>query len=408
MDRTSILRSLPRWSLISVGVWTALGVVLAAQLVMSSSWEWIPAARWVARDWAPWVVLTPFVLALGVLFPMEKGRWWLSVPLHLTAAACVVLLCDGAQRWLPPPHAPPMPGLASGLGVPPEGRGPRPPPPHDADMPPPRRDGPSRGPGNGRGARVLGLMGGAFSMRARLNFPLYWVLVSLAHALLFHRRAQERERRALELAASLAEARLQALRMQLQPHFLFNTLNAIATLVHENPNAADDMIASLSDFLRLTLERGDQPEQSLRDELLFIDRYLAIERIRFGERLVVHQDIDPATLDLRLPALILQPLVENAVRHGLEPRPGPGILTLAARRDGPDLVLCVADNGVGIAAEGPSREGVGLSNTRARLRELYGSGATLQPLKTAGGGTTWEVRLPASRFVASAPTTQAP
>lgn len=390
MDRASILRSLPRWSLISVGVWTALGVVLAAQLVMSSSWEWMPAARWVARDWAPWVVLTPFVLALGVLFPMEKGRWWLSVPLHLTAAAGVVLLCDGAQRWLPSPHAPPMPGLTSDPGGSPEGRGPR---------PPPRRDGPARGPSNDRGGRVLGLMGGAFSMRARLNFPLYWVLVSVAHALLFHRRAQERERRALELAASLAEARLQALRMQLQPHFLFNTLNAISTLVHENPNAADDMIASLSDFLRLTLTRGDQPEQSLREELHFIDRYLAIEHIRFGERLVVHQDIDPATLDLRLPALILQPLVENAVRHGLEPRPGPGILTLAARRDGADLVIRVADNGVGIAAEGPIREGVGLSNTRARLRELYGDRATLQPLETAGGGTTWEVRLPASRLV---------
>jgi LytS/YehU family sensor histidine kinase len=178
--------------------------------------------------------------------------------------------------------------------------------------------------------------------------------------------------------------------------------------VHENPNAADDMIASLSDFLRLTLARGDQPEQSLREELHFIDRYLAIERIRFGERLVVHQDIDPATLDLRLPALILQPLVENAMRHGLEPRPGPGILTLAARRDGPDLVLRIADNGIGMAAGGPRREGIGLSNTRARLRELYGDRATLQPLETAGGGTTWEVRLPASRLVEPSNVPQSP
>lgn len=400
MDRASILRSLPRWSLVSVGVWTALGVVLAAQLVMSSSWEWMPAARWVARDWAPWVVLTPFVLALGVLFPMEKGRWWLSVPLHLTAAVGVVLLCDGAQRWLPPPHAPPMPGLTSDPGGPPDGRGPRPPPLRDGDAPPPRRDGPARGPGNGRGGHRLGLVGGAFSLRARLNFPLYWVLVSVAHALVFHRRAQERERRALELAASLAEARLQALRMQLQPHFLFNTLHAISTLVHENPNAADDMIASLSDFLRLTLARGDQPEQSLREELHFIDRYLAIERIRFGERLSIQKDIEPGTLDLRLPALILQPLVENAVRHGIEPRPGPGVLRLAARRNGPNLVLLVADDGVGMAADGPCHEGVGLSNTRARLRELYGTDATLQRIETSGKGSTWEIRMPASRFVA--------
>ncbi|MFM8358987.1 MAG: sensor histidine kinase, partial [Verrucomicrobiota bacterium] len=250
-------------------------------------------------------------------------------------------------------------------------------------------------PGPGRGGRFPGLPGGAVSLRARLNFPLYWVLVSVAHALLFYRRAQDRERRALELAASLAEARLRALRMQLQPHFLFNTLNAIATLVHENPAAADDMIASLSDFLRLTLERGDRPEQPLRDELEFLDRYLEIERVRFGDRLQVRREIDPATLDTRVPTLLLQPLVENAVRHGLEPRRETGIITLTARRDGPGLHLAVADNGVGWSKAIPVREGVGLANTRARLHELHGAHASLALAETPGGGATVVILLPA-------------
>ncbi|MEI6341526.1 MAG: histidine kinase [Verrucomicrobiota bacterium] len=398
MDRASILRSLPRWSLISIGVWTALGLVMAAQLVMAGTWEWAPAFRWVARDWAPWVALTPLILALGVWFPFEKDRWRISLPLHVAAAIGVVMLCDEAQRWLPTPHAPPLPNTAAlpgGPGTPPSPRGPLAPRQHGPEPAPRHPDGPPRGPGPGRGGRVMGFVGGAFSMRARLNFPLYWVLVSVSQALLFYRRSQDRERRALELAASLAQARLHALRMQLQPHFLFNTLHAIATLVHENPHAADDMIASLSDFLRMTLERGDRPEQPLRDELEFIERYLSIERIRFGDRLAVRHEIDATTLGVHVPTLVLQPLVENAIRHGLEPRREPGVLTLVARREGPDLILAVSDNGVGIAAGERVREGVGLANTRARLGELYGARAALDLHETPGGGTTVTVRLPA-------------
>lgn len=402
MDRASILRRLPRWWLISIGAWTALGLIMATQLVVTGSWEWSAALQFSARDWLPWMLLTPLVLALGVLFPFEKGRWWTSLPVHLAAAVAVVVLCDWTQQLLPPPHSPP--GLAG-----PEAPGRPGPPPEGRGLGPPWLRGPDaapRGPG-GRGGRFLGFPGGAVSMRARLHFPLYWVLVSIAQALLFYRRAQERERRSLELAASLAEARLQALRMQLQPHFLFNTLNAIATLVHENPAAADDMIASLSDFLRLTLERGDRPEQPLRDELEFIDRYLEIEKIRFGDRLQVHREIDPDALEVRVPTLLLQPLVENAVRHGLEPRRETGLITVTARRDGPDLKLAIADNGVGLAGTAPAREGVGLSNTRARLRELYGSRADLHLQETPGGGTTVAVRLPATS-AAPRPSAQTP
>lgn len=391
MDRASILRRLPRWWLVSVGAWTALGLIMAAQLVVAGAWEWEPALRLVARDWLPWVILTPVILALGILFPLEKGGWWTRLPLHLAAAVAVVLLCDWTQRLLPTVHAP-ADGRPDRPGPPIDGRGLGLPGRRGPDAPPP---GPGFGPGPGRDGRFPRFPAGAVSLRARLNFPLYWVLVSVAHALLFYRRAQDRERRSLELAASLAEARLRALRMQLQPHFLFNTLNAIATLVHENPAAADDMIASLSDFLRLTLERGDRPEQPLRDELEFLDRYLEIERVRFGDRLRVRREIDPSTLDLPVPTLLLQPLVENAVRHGLEPRRETGIITLAARRDGPSLRVAVSDNGVGLSAAAPVREGVGLANTRARLHELYGPRASLALEATPGGGATVVIHLPA-------------
>src|SRR5262245_13158460 len=149
------------------------------------------------------------------------------------------------------------------------------------------------------------------------------------------RRQQEREVHASQLEARLAEARLAALRTQLQPHFLFNTLHAISTLVHEDPEAADRMISRLSDLLRLTLERSDTPEIPLREELQYVDRYLEIQRIRFPDRLTVVIDVEPAALEAAVPTLILQPLVENAVRHGIAPRSAAGRIEIrGAHADG--------------------------------------------------------------------------
>jgi LytS/YehU family sensor histidine kinase len=224
------------------------------------------------------------------------------------------------------------------------------------------------------------------------RLPIYLAIVSIAHALCFYRRAQERERRTLSLQAGLAKARLSALRMQLQPHFLFNSLNAIAELVHKDPDAADDMLVALASLLRLTLETSGEQELPLSRELEFVKRYLAIEHVRLGDRLQVAFDLAPDTPEALVPAFLLQPLVENAVRHGLEAQAEPGRLRISASRRGSDLLLTVFDSGPGLRADKPLREGIGLANTRARLDELYGAAGTLE-LRMAEGFAV-EVTIP--------------
>ena len=217
------------------------------------------------------------------------------------------------------------------------------------------------------------------------ELPIYLMIMSGAHAALFYRRSQER-------AASLARARLEALRMQLQPHFLFNTLNTIAGLVHDDPNKADAMLIALSDLLRLSLKTSRELELPLHRELEFVERYLELMHARFEERLRYHLDIAPDVNAALVPGFLLQPLVENAVHHGLEPQPAGGLVTVRAWREGETLHLSVADNGVGLSKGQPQREGIGLANTRARLHELYGKRASLS-LRDEGGLSV-EITLP--------------
>jgi signal transduction histidine kinase len=223
---------------------------------------------------------------------------------------------------------------------------------------------------------------------------VYFAIVGVAHAFSFYRRSRERELRTVELAASLAEARLQALRMQLQPHFLFNSLNTIAALMHEDPDRAEEMIEALADFLRLTLRDSQGAETSLRKEIEFVQRYLDIEKIRFGERLVCRIEIPDESLDLRVPVLLLQPLVENSVTHGIERKVGPGEILIQARLECGRLHLTVRDNGLGLPAN--PRVGVGLANIRERLRELHGEAARLHI--SSAEGTTVEIELPAHQL----------
>jgi LytS/YehU family sensor histidine kinase len=171
------------------------------------------------------------------------------------------------------------------------------------------------------------------------------------------------------------EARLKTLEAELHPHFLFNTLHAISTLVHTDPESADRMISRLSDLLRLTFDRSGAAGVPLKEELEFLQKYLEIEQTRFQDRLSVRFDIAPETLDAEVPRLILQPLVENAIKHGVSPRSGPGLVQIAAKRLGDLLSLEVRDDGVGLTTAARTRlhSGVGLSNTRDRLECLYGS-----------------------------------
>jgi sensor histidine kinase YesM len=223
---------------------------------------------------------------------------------------------------------------------------------------------------------------------------IYWVIVVVNHAFDYYQKYRERELRALDLEKRLAQAKLQALQMQLNPHFLFNTLHSISSLMHRDVEAADRMIVRLSDLLRAALEGSDTQEVELQDELEFLKRYLEIEQTRLGDRLTVKMDIEPDTLRARVPNLILQPLVENAIRHGIEPRARPGRIELRAQRQNGTLALEVRDNGTGLPEGKAIDEGVGLSNTRARLRGLYGEahGFNLKPVE--GGGLLVQVTIP--------------
>ena len=226
----------------------------------------------------------------------------------------------------------------------------------------------------------------------------YSAIVGLSYALGYYRESQARAVRAAHLETRLAEARLKTLEAELHPHFLFNTLHAISTLVHTNPDGADRMISRLSDLLRITFAREGAACVPLHEELEFLQKYLEIEQVRFQDRLTIAFEIDPDTLDAEVPRLILQPLVENAIKHGVAPRTGSGTVTIASQCEANALCLVVKDDGVGISksARANLHGGVGLANTRDRLECLYGTAQALEFIESAQGLTV-EMRLPFHR-----------
>ena len=223
------------------------------------------------------------------------------------------------------------------------------------------------------------------------------ILITIAvHAFLYYQglRASELEQAALK--TQLAQAQLRALKMQLQPHFLFNTLHSISSLVLEDPPKANSMIARLGDFLRLTLDHSEQQLVTLKEETEFVRCYLEIEQVRFGDRLEVQFQIEPATLAAEVPHLILQPVVENAIQHAIAPRASGGQVTIAARRVNDLLQLEVRDSGPGIAKSAASQppHGVGLVNVRARLERLYGEQFKLELTDGANQGVAVVMQIP--------------
>ena len=221
---------------------------------------------------------------------------------------------------------------------------------------------------------------------------IYLAVLATGFAREFFLRDQRRQRQEAHLQAQLAEARLDALRMQINPHFLFNTLHAVSALVERDPGGVRRMISRLSELLRHTIDSRAADEVPLREELAFLRRYIEIMEIRFQGRLHVEMQADDDTLDALVPNLILQPIVENALEHGVNRAAGEGQIAISARRDGPRLVLSVRDNGPGIDTQNES--GVGLGNTRARLEQLYGDRAVLTLRNADGGGTLAEIALP--------------
>ena len=237
---------------------------------------------------------------------------------------------------------------------------------------------------------------------------MYFTTLGCVHAFGYFVEAKEREAQTARLAAQVAEARLGALRMQLHPHFLFNSLNAITVLVRDRDTvAAGRMLDLLSDVLRQVLRSDQAHEVSLADELRFLERYLAIEQVRFSDRLVVRFDVDDTLMDAAVPEFLLQPLVENALRHGIAQRADAGTVEVSARREGDSLILSVTDNGPGPHAgrRDENGNGLGLANMRERLTTLYGSRAQLdlRARPAPESGTLATVSIPFRRLPVGQP-----
>jgi sensor histidine kinase YesM len=235
----------------------------------------------------------------------------------------------------------------------------------------------------------------------QLDVSLYFAILSSVMMRDYSRRFQaeqlknaELKVKNAELNAALSASQLSALKMQLHPHFLFNTLNSISTLLHKDTRAADEMVARLGDFLRLTLENSGEQVVTLGQEMNFINRYLEIESIRFGDRLKLEREVEPETLQARVPNLILQPIVENAVKHGISRQIRPGKISIRARRCGEKLQLEVEDDGPGLQNGKSGNGGIGLANTRSRLFNLYGENQQIKIANGAAQGLIVKLEIP--------------
>jgi signal transduction histidine kinase len=336
--------------LAAAGAWVGLALLFGVTTSLTYMSTGRPP-RWgltismALADWGVWAALSWPVLAIARRFPLRRGTLLRHLPLHALASGAIALIKVIADRWIR--------------------------------------------------AHLFGF-GVSYFLISNLApyIVIYWTLVGAAHGLTYYRAGRERELRASQLEARLAETRLQLLQMQLQPHFLFNTLNTIAELVHENPEAADRMIAGLSGLLREALASSGSRDVPLSREIGTLRQYVDIQTTRFGDRLQVAITCEGAASDARVPALVLQPLVENAIRHGPGPCGGTLRVGVSARRRGDRLLIEVCDNGRGLPENGGVQEGIGLSNTRARLQELYGQAYSLDIRARAEGGVAVVLALP--------------
>ena len=384
MNRTSGNRRIARKVAMvaaALGLWGALVLLFAAPLPLTSRVSWREAVSFGASFWVLWLLFLPAVAWLSFRFPIERRRFLRNVGLHLLACLLIVGTNRATFRailWarvFPPAPRSETPGRS------PDSKTNRPGPPN-----------------------ALGVFIG---LRAALDVLVYWSLAGVCQAITNFRSSQERERRAAELEARLTSAKLQALRMQINPHFLFNTLNSIAALVYVNPRAADEMLGDLSELLRRSLDSMEEQEIPLAQELEFIGAYINIEQKRFGERLRVEQSVPDELRKALVPALILQPLVENAIRHGIEPRRGSGLILIEAKQENKHLHLVVRDNGRGVPGadlNGPVRRGVGLANTQARLQGLYGQDQSFSFGSAEPQGCRADIHLPFHLEPVHAPT----
>src|SRR5271166_4017323 len=347
-----------------VRVW-AIGFVLWIVLALLSATGWHVYMAYIGspEGWAQllawsitvsfiWSVLTPVVYELTRRFSFDRDSWTTALPVHLVAcvaltflASAVIVWLDPVVTWTPEKH---VPFFAHALS------------------------------------------------RALLDFQRYWYIVLITEAIAYYSKYQERELRSSQLEAQLAYAQLEVLKIQLEPHFLFNTLNSIAALARNDGLAAENMTLQLADLLRSSLDAMGVHEVPLSRELTLLQKYIDIQQMRFQERLQVEMDIAANTLSALVPNMILQPLVENAIRHGISPRRDPGCVRIASRVVFDELWLEIADDGIGLTRFDGSipPEGVGLRNTRARLQQLYGHDHRLILEDAVGGGCVIKIHIP--------------
>jgi two-component system LytT family sensor kinase len=296
--------------------------------------------------WLPWAILTPFIFQTEKRIRIARGRWYVKTAYHLAAAAAFVAVYTLISQMIVKGLKPILEAAQSRLPV----------------------------------------------MITRSVFDMrllgYGAILGAALAWDYYRQYRDRDLAAAELKIQLAQAQLQTLKSQIHPHFLFNTLNTVSALVHEDPDAADRIIGRLSELLRLTLESSGRQEVPLKEEIDVLGIYLDILETRFGERISFRVEINPASSGVLVPSFLLQPLVENAVRHGMASRREGGLVAIRAARHGETLLIKVTDNGPGFSADPESlvRQGFGLANVRERLKLLYGRDGSMI-LENAGGAS---------------------
>ena len=360
--RDPLSRPLVWWAL-GFGVWTLMAVLSACQSAIflmdigrPVEWDQLLVSRF--ADWYTCAIFTPAIFWVVRRHPIDRERWPINIPVQFAAAAVFVVLKYAI--YFP---------LSIRLGV-------------------------------GRYDSLQAMMTANFIT----EFIAFAAVVGIVHAIEFYRQAREREAQAARLAAQLSDARIQALAAQLQPHFLFNTIQGVSTLMYRDVRAADAMLSRLSDLLRRTFQQGGRHEVTLAEELETLGHYVEIVRTRFQDRLSIEVSAPDELRNALVPAFILQPIVENALEHGIARRAGAGRVTVTAVRDGAQLRLTVTDDGAGVrGADGFPADGIGLSNTRERLRELYGDAQSLELAPVQPNGLRVTATMPLRPGATAAP-----
>ena len=348
-----------RWSFIAAG-WTLYALFFASEVVVSRAYAGRPLRlREALTSWLIcaylWLAITPLIIFLSRKFPLGRKSWLKSFTVHLGASAVIALFQLGIYVT-----------IASMVGL-------------DSGKQP-----------------FFSAFRHQFIFSFHFELLTYWALIGLTQGFDYYRKYREREIRASQLEARLARAQLDALKMQLHPHFLFNTLNTISVLMNEDVTLANRLLLRLSDLLRLALKNTDAHEVPLRQELEFLRSYLEIEQTRFEDRLTVRLDIDEEAFEAQVPNLILQPLVENAIRYAVAPRATKSTIEIHATRLNGQIELKVRDDGPGIeeTQKAAGVAGIGLRNTRSRLEKLYGPAHSFDLCTADGGGLEVRITIP--------------